>query len=270
MTTTGSLHHVEIWVPDLQRAIASWGWLLELVDSLTEEPFEHGWSLLFSDLQPHAGGPNHYAAYPENPGRGTGSSLSFPRSRTLTVSGRVVRAGRRKSSQDCVETQGVDAVAADRLWSGLHVVRPLVFDEDLTVGHRLDRLTIFDGAFPIGQRIFSVGRAGYAHTVEATKKSGNRSKDQAGSGARHISSGYRRDWCDNPGKCLRHVFQSLQLLYAVVEYGVGAEVRNGRRRLHRQVSFISQLFIAGHVLLDCDAHPRKHHHSKWNRLHFLR
>lgn len=26
---TGLLHHVEVWVPDLQRAIAEWGWLLE-------------------------------------------------------------------------------------------------------------------------------------------------------------------------------------------------------------------------------------------------
>jgi catechol 2,3-dioxygenase-like lactoylglutathione lyase family enzyme len=25
---SGSLHHVELWVPDLSRAIASWGWLL--------------------------------------------------------------------------------------------------------------------------------------------------------------------------------------------------------------------------------------------------
>jgi catechol 2,3-dioxygenase-like lactoylglutathione lyase family enzyme len=25
----GALHHVELWVPDLQRAVASWGWLLE-------------------------------------------------------------------------------------------------------------------------------------------------------------------------------------------------------------------------------------------------
>jgi len=24
----GSLHHVELWVPDLGRAVASWGWLL--------------------------------------------------------------------------------------------------------------------------------------------------------------------------------------------------------------------------------------------------
>jgi catechol 2,3-dioxygenase-like lactoylglutathione lyase family enzyme len=27
-TTTGTLHHVELWVPDLDRATASWGWLL--------------------------------------------------------------------------------------------------------------------------------------------------------------------------------------------------------------------------------------------------
>ncbi len=25
---TGTLHHVEVWVPDLPRAIAAWGWLL--------------------------------------------------------------------------------------------------------------------------------------------------------------------------------------------------------------------------------------------------
>jgi hypothetical protein len=25
---TGAIHHVELWVPDLGRAIASWGWLL--------------------------------------------------------------------------------------------------------------------------------------------------------------------------------------------------------------------------------------------------
>jgi catechol 2,3-dioxygenase-like lactoylglutathione lyase family enzyme len=25
----GLLHHVELWVPDLGRAVASWGWLLE-------------------------------------------------------------------------------------------------------------------------------------------------------------------------------------------------------------------------------------------------
>ncbi|MFD5733051.1 VOC family protein [Streptomyces sioyaensis] len=36
--TTGLLHHVEMWVPDLERAIASWGWLLgELGYTLHQE-----------------------------------------------------------------------------------------------------------------------------------------------------------------------------------------------------------------------------------------
>ena len=26
--STGALHHVEVWVPDLAAARASWGWLL--------------------------------------------------------------------------------------------------------------------------------------------------------------------------------------------------------------------------------------------------
>lgn len=33
----GTLHHVEIWVPNLDRAIISWGWLL---DALGYEPFQ--------------------------------------------------------------------------------------------------------------------------------------------------------------------------------------------------------------------------------------
>jgi catechol 2,3-dioxygenase-like lactoylglutathione lyase family enzyme len=113
----GSLHHVELWVPDLGRAVAQWGWLLgelgyvpfqdwpdgrswrlgatylvveqspamiagvherlraglnhlafhagtrEQVDSLAAEGPAHGWTLLFPDAHPHAGGPGHYAAY---------------------------------------------------------------------------------------------------------------------------------------------------------------------------------------------------------------
>ncbi|MET7399198.1 VOC family protein [Dactylosporangium sp. NPDC005572] len=31
------LHHVELWVPDLERAVASWGWLLT---ELGYEPFQ--------------------------------------------------------------------------------------------------------------------------------------------------------------------------------------------------------------------------------------
>jgi len=34
--TSGMIHHLEFWVPDLDRAVASWGWLL---DELGYEPF---------------------------------------------------------------------------------------------------------------------------------------------------------------------------------------------------------------------------------------
>ena len=116
----GSLHHVELWVPDLGRACAEWGWLLEQlgyapfqewpdgrswrigstylvveqspaltasehdrlrpglnhlafhagtrqnVDRLAAEGPAFGWTLLFPDRHPHAGGPDHYAAYLAN------------------------------------------------------------------------------------------------------------------------------------------------------------------------------------------------------------
>ena len=117
---TGILHHVEVWVPDLSRAITEWGWLLgrlgytqsqdwpdgrswllgdtyltfeqspamtsaeherlrpglnhlafhagsrKDVDSLAEDGPASGWTLLFPDRHPHAGGPDHYAAYLAN------------------------------------------------------------------------------------------------------------------------------------------------------------------------------------------------------------
>jgi catechol 2,3-dioxygenase-like lactoylglutathione lyase family enzyme len=117
---TGALHHVELWVPDLGRAVASWGWLLgelgyeqfqdwpdgrswrsgptyivvEQSPAMTSNKHErcrpglnhlafhvgsrdslarlvaaapgHGWTLMFADRHPHAGGPDHYAAYLEN------------------------------------------------------------------------------------------------------------------------------------------------------------------------------------------------------------
>jgi catechol 2,3-dioxygenase-like lactoylglutathione lyase family enzyme len=117
---TGAIHHVELWVPNLDKAIASWGWLLtalgyrmfqdwpggrswraghsyivveqspartasrhdrcrpglnhlafhvetrELVDELTRGAQLHGWTLMFADQHPFAGGPQHYAAYLEN------------------------------------------------------------------------------------------------------------------------------------------------------------------------------------------------------------
>jgi catechol 2,3-dioxygenase-like lactoylglutathione lyase family enzyme len=113
----GLLHHVELWVPDLDRAGREWGWLLgalgyepfqdwpggrswrlgdtylvverspamtadshdrlrpglnhlafhagprDAVDSLAAGAPGHGWTLLFADRHPYAGGPGHYAAY---------------------------------------------------------------------------------------------------------------------------------------------------------------------------------------------------------------
>ncbi|MFG3131392.1 VOC family protein [Streptomyces tendae] len=118
--THGTLHHVEIWVPDLDRALASLGWLLQTlgyavsqswdtgrswllgptylvlerspaltadrydrrrpglnhlafhvedataVEKLAVDAAQHGWSLMFPELHPHAGGTQHYAAYLEN------------------------------------------------------------------------------------------------------------------------------------------------------------------------------------------------------------
>jgi catechol 2,3-dioxygenase-like lactoylglutathione lyase family enzyme len=115
--TGGSIHHIELWVPDLHRAAAEWGWLLNQlgytsfqhwtagrswrhgqtylviehspdlsasehdrrrpglnhvafhagdrgrVDEITEHAADNGWTLLFGDQHPHAGGPDHYAAY---------------------------------------------------------------------------------------------------------------------------------------------------------------------------------------------------------------
>ncbi|CCH33571.1 VOC family protein [Actinosynnema sp. NPDC047251] len=38
----------------------------ELVDDLVVRATDHGWSPLFADKYPHAGGPAHYAGYLEN------------------------------------------------------------------------------------------------------------------------------------------------------------------------------------------------------------
>jgi catechol 2,3-dioxygenase-like lactoylglutathione lyase family enzyme len=116
----GSLHHLELWVRDLEAARTSWGWLLDRlgyargdvwergeswhlddayvviesgpdvldvaherrrpgvnhvafhagtraeVDELTAEAAAHGWSLMFADRHPYAGGVQHYAAYLED------------------------------------------------------------------------------------------------------------------------------------------------------------------------------------------------------------
>jgi catechol 2,3-dioxygenase-like lactoylglutathione lyase family enzyme len=120
MTGRGLLHHVELWVPDLGRAVDSIGWLLttlgyesfqdwpdghswrladnyivveqspalsaadhdrcrpglnhlafhagspaQLSDLVDAAP-GHGWTLMFPNRHPHAGGPEHCAGYLEN------------------------------------------------------------------------------------------------------------------------------------------------------------------------------------------------------------
>ena len=115
----GSLHHVELWVPNIDRASAEWGWrspssaisrsrtgpadaarfdstyivveqspelaasehdrkrpgLNHLafhagdragVDALAAAAPANGWTLLFTDKHPHAGGAHSYAAYLAN------------------------------------------------------------------------------------------------------------------------------------------------------------------------------------------------------------
>ncbi|MEV7134813.1 VOC family protein [Arthrobacter sp. NPDC093128] len=116
----GAMHHIELWVPDFERARDEWGWILsslayetyqtwtngiswrrgglyivveespdlsrrehqrtsaglnhlafkagnrQRVDTLARESSHHGWSQLFADKYPHAGGRDHYAAYLAN------------------------------------------------------------------------------------------------------------------------------------------------------------------------------------------------------------
>lgn len=116
----GALHHLELWVPDLARATASLGWLLEElgyaradtwatggswrrgeayvvlesgpdvvdapherrrpglnhvafhagspqeVEDLVTRARAHGWTLMYPETHPHAGGPDHWAAYLED------------------------------------------------------------------------------------------------------------------------------------------------------------------------------------------------------------
>ncbi len=38
----GVLHHIELWVPDLTRAVASWGWLLPRLGAQPYQTWEHG------------------------------------------------------------------------------------------------------------------------------------------------------------------------------------------------------------------------------------
>lgn len=116
----GRLHHVEIWVADLEQATTTLGWIFESlgyvraeewsggaswqgageylvlesspdvlgtvherrrpglnhlafcagtpenVEALTRASVGRGFTLMFAELHPHAGGPDHYAAYLQN------------------------------------------------------------------------------------------------------------------------------------------------------------------------------------------------------------
>lgn len=120
MADRGALHHLEIWVRDLEPSLPGWAWLLgELgylpfqewaqgrswrlgdvyvvvesgpdvvavpherrrpglnhvafhggtraqVDALVAACTAHGWTPMLADRYPHAGGPDHYAAYLED------------------------------------------------------------------------------------------------------------------------------------------------------------------------------------------------------------
>ncbi len=115
--TRGSLHHIELWTPDVDRSTPSWSWLLESLgyrlfqtwefgrswrlgetyivieqspalseqhhdrlrpglnhlafhagnpaqcEELVAQSLAHGWTLLFQESHPHAGGPDHYAGF---------------------------------------------------------------------------------------------------------------------------------------------------------------------------------------------------------------
>jgi catechol 2,3-dioxygenase-like lactoylglutathione lyase family enzyme len=114
-----AVHHIELWVPDIDRAKKGWGWILrrlgwtdgdefpggfswqagtdgsyivveqspalsdsihdrlrpglnhlalnaadrDAVDAIVAGSADHGWTLMFPDRHPYAGGPQHYAAF---------------------------------------------------------------------------------------------------------------------------------------------------------------------------------------------------------------
>jgi catechol 2,3-dioxygenase-like lactoylglutathione lyase family enzyme len=61
----GTLHHVELWVPDLRRAVDSFGWLLGELGyaSFQDWPAGHSWRLgatyLVVEASPDRTGPEH-------------------------------------------------------------------------------------------------------------------------------------------------------------------------------------------------------------------
>ena len=50
MPSSGLLHHVELWVPDLTRAEHSWGWLLTRLGAEPFQSWEHGRSWRHGDV----------------------------------------------------------------------------------------------------------------------------------------------------------------------------------------------------------------------------
>lgn len=85
MGEVGAVHHLELWVEDLDVAEHEWGWLLahhrlraglnhvafhagsrQAVEALAAEAPAHGWSLMCPDRHPYAGGTEHFAAYLES------------------------------------------------------------------------------------------------------------------------------------------------------------------------------------------------------------
>jgi catechol 2,3-dioxygenase-like lactoylglutathione lyase family enzyme len=49
VTSSGPLHHIELWVPDLERAERSWGWLLTALGARLFQHWEHGRSWRWED-----------------------------------------------------------------------------------------------------------------------------------------------------------------------------------------------------------------------------
>ena len=120
MNDRASIHHVELWLLDLEAQLPAWDWLFgelgwdpyqrwdggkswraddgsyvvieespdldpdsfrrtrpginhlaitaagDVVDRIAGQGPDHGWTLLFADRHPYAGGREHYAAYLEN------------------------------------------------------------------------------------------------------------------------------------------------------------------------------------------------------------
>lgn len=71
---TRALHHLDLWVDDVDRAEGEWGvnhlaLTVETRDDLDRvrtEAAGHGWQEMYADRYPHAGGEQHVALYVES------------------------------------------------------------------------------------------------------------------------------------------------------------------------------------------------------------